>query len=182
MKNEKINLSIEMSAARGIWKDAPAALKTILESSAPEGFFSADVKDRINSYEDACGELGRSPLDEKAYFDFYRKQLRIEGVPEWRIEQEIKAKIAYSKLETITEAYNEGDFLDWNDTDQKKYYPYFTFNDPSGFAFDDADYAYWSACAGDASRLCFKTDANARDAGQKFAELYRIIIDNRPRA
>ncbi len=159
-----IQLQIEPGKARQIYKTAPPELRTILEESCGREFFSGKVTDRIKSYKDACTELGIEPMDEA---EMLRQGFR---------QDEIDRR----KLETITFALNGGEHLDWTNSDQIKWLPYFTFKAPSGFAFRDTSGWYSLATAGDASRLCFKSDELARYAGQTFTDLYRSIIDNKP--
>jgi hypothetical protein len=120
--------------------------------------------DFVKSYENACELLGIEPMDEA---EMLRQGFR---------QDEINRR----KLETITFALNDGEYLDWNNPKQNKYLPYFDFSAPSGFAFDDAYCWNAFACAGNASRLCFKSAELARYAGQTFPDLYKSIIDNKP--
>lgn len=159
-----ITLQVEPSKARQLHKTASPELKSILEASAPVGFFSQNITDRIKSYEDACAEIGKQPIDEAAMLKAGFRQDEIDS----------------RKLETITEAMNEGTVMDWNDANQRKYYPWFDFNASSGFAFCGASCDCSFASAGCASRLCLKSAELARYAGQQFASLYKSIIDNKP--
>lgn len=72
---ENITLKISEANARKIYKTAPEEVKTILEGSCREGFFSEKITDRVKSYEDACAENGEEPIDEHAYKAFFREQL-----------------------------------------------------------------------------------------------------------
>lgn len=159
-----ITLQIEPDKARQLHKTASPELKIILEASAPCGFFSGKITDRINSYKDACVELGVAPMNES---EMHRAGFR---------QDEIDCR----KLETIATALNEGEIMDWNNSQQRKYFPWFDFAGSSGFAFYDTYYGYSGADAGDASRLCFKSDELARYAGKQFLDLYKSIIDNKP--
>lgn len=159
-----ITLQIEPNKARQLHKTASPELKTILEASAPCGFFSSKITDRIKSYEDACAELGIEPMDESTMLKVGFRQDEIDR----------------RKLETIAFALNEGVVMDWNDANQRKYYPWFNFNTSSGFAFRDTNSYYSLAHAGYASHLCFKSDELARYAGKQFLDLYKSILDNKP--
>lgn len=154
-----INLQIEPNKARQIYKAADAGLKAILEDSAPSGFFSSKITDRIKSYEDACLELGIEPMDED---DMRKMGFRDD-------------EIARRKMEAITFALNEGTVMDWNNSEQK-WFPWF--DTSSGFAFRSADWYCSTALAGLASRLCFKSDELATYAGRQFTDLYKIFMLN----
>lgn len=115
-----------------------------------------EVTERIKTYEDACAELGIESIDEKSMLAIGFNA----------------AEIAGRKLGTITEALNEGWKADWRDGIQKKWIPYFWGVSPSGFAFRDAGYHYTNPGAGNASRLCFKSEELANYSGKQFLDLY----------
>jgi hypothetical protein len=119
-----------------------------------------NVTDRIKSYEDACKELGITPIDESV--------LLASGFT--------KDEIVYRKIKTISEALNEGWKADWINEKEKKWIPYFYPASASGFVFTGTYYRYLCAYAGDGARLCFKTAALAEYAGRQFTELYKEFI------
>lgn len=166
-----INLQIEPAVARKIYRTAAPELKAILEGSASPGFFSQSAQECINSYDDpyvgACKFLGKEPKTDTELLSDNRGRAD---------------RVALDKLEVIALALNGGEYLDMENTDQYKYYPWFDLTAPSGFAFGGLRYWRTGADAGYASRLCFKNEADARFAGKhpKIAELYRISIDNKP--
>jgi hypothetical protein len=65
---------------------------------------------------------------------------------------------------------------DWNDWDQRKWYPWFDMQSSGGFVFVGTGYADSIASAGDASRLCFPTEEMAEYAGRTFTDVYSKII------
>lgn len=127
-----------------------------------------NICDRVKSYADACEVLGIEPMDEEA--------LRAVG---FRNDE-----IARRKLETITEALNEGWRPDWNNTDQWKYYPWFRIKPnphgaTAGLAFAYTYHAASDTAANFGSRLCFHDDDTATYAGKTFADLYaQILVEN----
>ena len=153
-------LQIEESKARSIYKTASSELKIMLEDTFGKEFFSQKVTDRIKTYEDACAELGITPIDESV--------LLSNGFT--------KDEIAYRKIKTITEALNEGWKPNWNDENQKKWIPWFYPNSSSGFVFFSTYYDCSAAFAGYGLRLCFKSDELATYAGKQFTELYKDFI------
>lgn len=153
-------LQIEENKARSIYKTASSELKIMLEDTFGKEFFSQKVTERIKTYEDACAELGITPINEST--------LSSNGFT--------KDEIAYRKIKTITEALNEGWKPNWNDEDQYKWTPYFYPNSSSGFVFRNAGYYCSNADAGDGLRLCFKSDELATYAGKQFTELYKEFI------
>lgn len=125
-----------------------------------------EITDRVKSYADACKVLGIEPMNEQ--------NMKAQG---FRPDE-----IARRKLETITEALNEGWKPDWNNTDQYKYYPYFYIRENAkakahaGLSAAHSDSAAANAGANFGSRLCFHDSDTARYAGNTFTELYEQIL------
>lgn len=125
-----------------------------------------EITDRVKSYADACKVLGIEPMNEQ--------NMKAQG---FRPDE-----VARRKLETITEALNEGWKPDWNNTDQCKYYPYFFIREnakaegAAGLSSAVADYAAALTAAHFGSRLCFHDSDTARYAGNTFTELYEQIL------
>lgn len=135
-----------------------------------------DICGRVKSYADACNVLGIAEMDEKA--------MKASG---FRPDE-----IARRKLETITEALNEGWRPDWNNTDEPKYYPWFYIRHHEGKDADGKPYGanaglayahtYYAATYTDAdlgSRLCFHERRTAAYAGDTFRDLYaQVLVEN----
>lgn len=125
-----------------------------------------EITERVRSYADACNALGIEPMNEQ--------NMKAQG---FRPDE-----IARRKLETITEALNEGWKPDWNDTDQYKYYPYFYIEENAKSKGSAGLSSALTICAAPAafahfgSRLCFHDSATARYAGRTFTELYEQIL------
>ena len=125
-----------------------------------------EITDRVKSYTDACNVLGIEPMNEQ--------DMKARG---YRPDE-----IARRKLETITEALNEGWKPDWNNTDEYKYYPYFYIKEnakaqgTAGLAYAYTKYSASYTFAYVGSRLCFKTEAMSDYAGRTFTELYEQIL------
>lgn len=132
-----------------------------------------DIRERVKTYADACEVLGIAEMDEKAF--------KACG---FRPDE-----IARRKLETITEALNEGWRPDWNNTDEPKYYPWFYIRPHEGKdaegkpygAFAGLSYAFTATAASSTythfgSRLCFHERRTAAYAGDTFRDLYAQIL------
>ncbi len=132
-----------------------------------------DIIERVKSYADACEVLGIEQLDEEA-------MLSAGFRPD---------EIARRKLEAITAALNEGWKPNFNDTDEKKYYPWFYVNpgkgkDPdgnpsganAGLSCANTANAASTASAHIGSRLCFHDRRTAFYAGNTFTDLYAAIL------
>lgn len=117
------------------------------------------MDEKIKTFEDALKVTGRANVPE------------FLELPE-DLREYFKAKY---KAIVITEALNKGWKADWEDENQKKYFPWF-YQSSSGLAFHATTYGYSDAYTGDASRLCFKTAALAEYAGRTFIDIYEVII------
>lgn len=165
-------------------EEASDAVKEIINEDEDANVFDfyteeqeyTDVCERVKSYADACNVLCIVEMDEQA--------MKASG---FRPDE-----IARRKLETITEALNEGWRPDWNNTDEPKYYPWFYIRPhegkdaegkPSGaYAGLSCASTYYAASNTNTtfgSRLCFHERRTAAYAGDTFRDLYaQILVEN----
>ena len=90
-----------------------------------------------------------------------------------------KALIAFNRLCTIAQAWNkiDGFVVDWEDTSQCKYFPWFLYsNDAAGFVCVDTYNATTYAIADIGSRLCFMTRERAKQFGEQFIDLWNDFL------
>lgn len=113
---------------------------------------------KITSYEDACKALNIKPINEEV-FNVFPKEDR-------------KSMIAYHKLTVIVRALNNGWLPDWENTNERKFYPVFRYV-PAGLSYAYASNAATNTSANFGSRLCFSSPALAEYAADHFADLYR---------
>lgn len=123
----------------------------------------------VASFEEACAIMGYDPATVLPDVTNCPKHLQ-------------EYIIATAKLAIIQEA-SVGDWVaDYNDFNQRKWYPWFylekTEDNPSGFRFDDSDYVYGYSFVG--SRRSWPTREMSDSAGTQFADLYRIVIHPKP--
>jgi hypothetical protein len=107
--------------------------------------------------------------------------LKVTGMPETPEFNEVPDELreyfrAVYEAVVITKAI-VGDWkADWNDSRQRKWFPWFRLSS-GGFVFGDAVCDRSNASAGGASRLCFPTEEMAEYAGRTFTDVYiRIIL------
>ena len=96
---------------------------------------------------------------------------------EWKEPEFLPADVvAYMKLRIIAKALNGGDWMNYKDTDEYKYYPWFN---ASGSApgFSSYDYTYDGSFSFVGSRLVFKSEEIAKYAGKQFLEIYNQHIN-----
>jgi len=113
----------------------------------------------IKTVEDALNVTGMSVTPE------------FNEVPE---EMKDYFKAVYEAV-AITKALVQGWKADWNDSNQRKWYPWFRMSS-GGFVFGAMYCDYSNADAGHASRLCFPTEEMAEYAGRQFTEVYSRMI------
>ena len=146
---------IDEKDARKLYPTAPAEWKTTLESTFGKEFFSQKITDRVKTFADACEVLGIDPDDVVHSADEADDQ-------------------AYKQLKVIARALNEGWEPNWNDGNQRKWYPWFYMNQP-GFRLLVVDCT--NSLAGVGARLVFKTEELARYAATQFLGLYSSYFE-----
>jgi hypothetical protein len=147
MLDEKDAIELYPSATP-IWKRA-------LEGTFGKDFFLQKITDRVKTFNDACKVLDIDP----------------DGIVD---ESEESDEIAYKKLKVIVRALNEGWEANWDDGNQRKWYPWWYMNQP-GFRLDDVGYADAYSHVG--SRLVFKTEELAKHAADYFSGLYSDLYE-----
>lgn len=117
--------------------------------------------DKIKSFEDACQALGIDSVKALPY-----------TTPEGSEQIAINA---FAKTIIIAKALNEGWTPNWDDSSQRKYYPWFWMEleaaGGSGFSYGDFNDAYSGSRVG--ARLVFKSRELAEYAGKHFLETYK---------
>ncbi len=147
---------------RGLHRSSDA-VKAALESVLGEGFFSQDITERIDGWEDMMAETGRPDVPQ------------FVDLPEDLRNHFQK----YYRVVIMNEAYNEGEQMDIYNSGIARHYPYFiTKGGHSGLAFlrsycDDA-----SARAGSGSRLALKSGKRAQVVGTKHIDIYREWLES----
>jgi hypothetical protein len=113
-----------------------------------------DYRD-IKTFEDACLAVGIEWIDP-------------ESLPD--------DVVAYMKLRIICQALNGGKWMDYSDTDETKYYPWFNASGSGvGFSFN----VYFNDRSGSTvgSRLVFESREMAKYAGNQFLDIYNQYIN-----
>lgn len=123
-------------------------------------------------------EVNKLRIQADKYFEYACEKLGISNVlPDVSIlpDRNQKAILAFYKLSVIIQWVNEGWEPDWQDWNERKYYPWFNAF-PVGLG---CSYTYYTASftyAYSGSRLCFKTRQLAREWGQKLLPLYEDYL------
>lgn len=118
------------------------------------------MKLSINTFEEACSALN------------YSTELpNVSLLP----EKHQKAITAHYKLIIIIEALNEGWTPNWDDHNEKKYYPWF-YMGGSGSPFSYFGYVCAYSGSNVGSRFCLKSSELAKTSTEVFPELYADLF------
>ena len=151
-----MELKIQKSTAKKLYPETPDWFKEVLiETFGKDSFEKKDFKS-IKTLQDAAEETGHG-----------QGYLRTQD-PETRDEW------AYRMLKMVAKAINQGWVPDWNNSDQKKWWPWFNLS--SGFGFSDSCYYYGLASTAVGSRLCFETEEKSDYAANQFMEIYKEFL------
>lgn len=124
-----------------------------------EGF----IMDRIKTWDDVCDELG---LDADTILPYM--------VPKSGDEKAINA---FTQLNYIRQALNEGWTPNWDDENEYKYLPWFDMRGTTaGSGFSDSCYRFHCNNSNVGSRLCYKSQELATYAGKQFEEVYKAMF------
>lgn len=148
-------MNIDKNTAKKLYEGSPEWFQEQLENEFGSDFFKPNKYESIKTFEDACAEIGIAPGKVFSKYD----------TPD---------EVAYKKLKIIAKAINNEWVPNWDDTDQRKWFPWFRLS--SGFGFSH------SACACDysvtivGSRLCFETKEQSDYAANQFTEIYKELL------
>ena len=141
--------------AKRIYPEAPQWLREKLEQEFGADYFQTESYEEIKNFEDACAKLDIDPLSVTN-------------------EADALDEAAYKKLKVIVKAINAGWEPNWNNTDQRKWWPWFRMS--SGFGFSYSNYGYRLTITGVGSRLCFQSEEKSNYAANQFLNLYEEFL------
>lgn len=141
---------IDGNNAKMLFAKSSPEWQAVLIENFGKDHFNLKITERIKTFADACEFPGIDPVD---VYD----------------SSEDSDVIAYKKLKVVVRALNEGWEPNWNDSNQRKWYPWWYMNQP-GFRLYGVFYGYTYSRVG--SRLVFKTEELAKHAAEYFSGLY----------
>lgn len=141
--------------ARKLYPTASTEWKATFEATFGKEFFRQKITDRVKTFANACEVLDIDPDDVVHSADDTDDQ-------------------AYKKLKVIARALNEGWEPNYNDSNERKWYPWFYMDKP-GFRLFACLYAISAAFVG--ARLVFKSEELARYAATQFQGLYSNYLE-----
>lgn len=185
-------INIQKENVLNAYKNGNQDQKALLENLFGKDIFqSKDIKERVKTFEDACGELG----NEHPFVKSYEKYVNTASGEEDDV-------VAYLKLRIICAALNEG----WKptfDKDEWRHYPWFYVYTKKeyeeldedekkscrvplrvnshasaygGLVFTNAIHAGSNSCAHIGVRLAFKTKELADYCGKQFIDIWADFL------
>jgi hypothetical protein len=151
------NLKIEKSTAKKLYAESQDWFKTVLEETFGKDCFKKKDWRDIKTFEDACDELELTQED----------LLHIHN-------NDSTDEVAYKKLKIVIAAINQGWIPNWDNDNERKWWPYFNLS--SGFSFSDTDYYYVYSHTDVGSRLCFESQEKAIYTAEQFLPLYKDFL------
>ncbi len=144
-----LSVKLTEEQARKFYPSVPDEFKAVMEEQFGKPFFSQKITDRVKNFEDACKALNVNPT----------------------FHHESNDETAYRKLKLIVAALNEGWTPDWDDSSERKYYPWFYMDSSNGFSLYVVGYLCSTSAV--SSRLCFKSEELAQYAAKQFLSIYK---------
>jgi hypothetical protein len=148
-------VKITKETAKKLYVSVPDFFKKQLEAAfGKDAFRKIDYED-IKTFEDACEALVINP----------------NAV--WN-NNDTADEAAYKKLKVIIRAINQSWIPDWNNTSQRKWFPWFHIS--SGFGFGGSDCGFGRSHSHVGSRLCFESKEKSDYAGRQFTAIYEEFL------
>lgn len=163
MKMSK-TLTINEKQAKQLYPGADEVLKLWLEKAFGKEFFIRNVIGRVRSFEEICEEMGKDPNDELPYIKPCTNRQRFLN--------------AAVKLDIISEYLLDGVILDWTNSSQYKWYPWFDNYKPgAGFRFLGSVCAWPNTLADGGARLCVDTEEKAIFFGKNYLDIWNDFLN-----
>lgn len=148
-------MNIEKQTAKRLYDESPEWFQEQLEEEFGKEFFQKKSFKDIKTFEDACSEL---EIDPKGVFH----------------ESDSPDEVAFKKLKVIIRAINQGWKPNWNDSNERKWWPWFTLS--SGFGFSVSGYDNANARTTVGSRLCFQDKERSDYVATQFIDIYKAFL------
>ena len=143
-------LKLDKAEAKKQFKSAPEWFRQVLISTFGAETFTGNITDRIKTFEDLCTETDTDPEDYNKLF----------VTPD---------ENSYRRLKLASMVLNEGWKPNWNDINERKWFPVFSLS--SGFGFS---HSATHSCV--CSRHCFKSKELSDFAAKTFLEDYKAYL------
>lgn len=152
-------LEISKENALKAFNEASEKDKDFLKDLFGKKVFVSNIMEAITSFEDALEYTGETPEQ------FHERTIN-----------DTDDEKAYKELKIIAFALNEGKHMDYKNTNEYKYYPWF-YSAGSGSGFAYFGYRYDGVCSFVGARLCVDSSAKAKYMGTQFLSIYNRYIN-----
>lgn len=157
-------LEIDVQMLKAIYRTASSENKALLEEKFGKDLFIQNIMDIVTSYESACTFLGKDPVAELPYPN-----------PETNRQRFANAAI---KLDIINETLLDGTKLNWEDSNQRKWGPWFNnYKSGSGFRFLVSGFDWSATGALGGARLCLDTKEKSDYFGTQFLDIWNDFLN-----
>lgn len=153
-------LEITIENAKKAYQEGDKETRKTLENLFGNSFFKTSKNwEEIKSFELACEEKGIDPVE-------FVKNLQASGYTD--------DEIAYKKIKLIISVINGTWVPDYTNSNQSKWWPYFTCKSGFGFSGARTDYDHTHTTLG--SRLVLETEKKAIHMGTYFLTEYKSFL------
>jgi len=150
-------MNLSTATVKRLHAEGPDWFRPELETFFGKDFFKPKDFREIKTLADAAEQAEYTPE--------YLVRDDSESIDEW----------AYRMIKMVVKAINQGWTTDWNNGDQRKWYPLFEVT-PDGVGFSGSDCYDTYTYAGVGSRLCFESSEKCKYAAQQFADIYKQFL------
>lgn len=175
-------LKLDEKQAVKLYPNAAPEFKALLESNFGIELFNKKITDRIKNMSDVFEVLGIDG-DEFENDREYRAEKMFELAKKLGMNDEdisdsepcflIRDFYVYALAYVLNEGWNP----DYSNTDERKWYPYFSLS--SGFGFGGSTFGCDYVHATGGFRLCFKSEELSNYAGKNFTKYFKKHIINK---
>ncbi len=153
-------LVIEEKEAKTLYKIASKEFKIVLENTFGKEYFIEDTTTKIKNFDDILKLSGKT-----------LKEILPYKTPKNKQQRSINALV---KIQLITEVLNQGTILDFLNTNQYKYLPWFKKVVGSGWVV--TSYASYCLHTVDGFGTFYKSEKLALFAGNTFLDIYKDYL------
>jgi hypothetical protein len=152
-------MNIDKQTAKRLYPTSEDWFKEQLVDEFGADCFKEESYEKIKTFDDACRACGTTEEE-------FNKKWNELGLP--------NDTIFYEKAKIITKAIRGNWEPDWNNGNQRKWWPWFRLS--SGFGFGGSGCRCDGSFTDVGSRLCFETEEQSDYAATQFIEVYKNLL------
>ena len=165
-------MEITKETAKKLYKDQPGWFQERLNDAFGEDTFKEIDYNQFESFEDLFRACGTTAAEfDKKWKKIAEALSHIKDVNVPKMKQD-------EEMSILVKAYNQDWVADPLDSNQKKWFPYFSVS-ASGLGFSDSHFIYDYTNTSVGSRFAFKDEARSTHAGKKFTKFFEKFNCNK---